>query len=270
MSERSVIQQTIMPVTKEKLIEEFGLLGLKPDDVVIVHTSLSKLGFVIGGAVTVIQALREVVADGVIIMPTQTGDNSNPEEWKNPAVPSDWVPYIKAHTPAFDPDVTPSRGMGKVPELFRTLPGVKRTTHPMDSFAYMSKQPLNLNQPLSPAFGDDSPLAYLVKQQGKVLLIGVGYDVCTLLHHAETKVPNAPRKEMQTSMLQGGQRAWVTYEDFDYGMSDYNTLGYAYEKQQKPSIRRIGKATIRLIDAASLVAFAIPYIETQINKQRTS
>jgi aminoglycoside 3-N-acetyltransferase len=76
--------KTIMPVTKEKLIEEFGLLGLKPDDVVIVHTSLSKLGFVIGGAVTVIQALREVVADGVIIMPTQTGDNSNPEEWKKP------------------------------------------------------------------------------------------------------------------------------------------------------------------------------------------
>jgi aminoglycoside 3-N-acetyltransferase len=265
MSERSVIQQTIMPVTKEKLTEEFRLLGLQSDDVVLVHSSLSKLGFVIGGAVTVIQALMEVVNNGVILMPTQTGDNSNPAEWKNPAVPSDWIPAIIAHMPAFDKDVTPSRGMGRVPELFRTLPGVKRTSHPIDSFAYYSSKSLTLEQPLTPAFGEESPLSYLVQQKGKVLLIGVGYDVCTLLHHAETKIASAPKKQMQTSMLVNGVREWVTYEDIDYGLGDYNQLGYAYERVQKPAIRRIGKATIRLIDAASLVDFAVVNLEPQLN-----
>lgn len=269
MSERSVIQQTIMPVTKEKLIEEFGLLGLKPTDVLLVHSSLSKLGFVIGGAVTVIQALLDVVPEGVIIMPTQTGDNSNPEEWKNPPVPSDWIPYIKEHTPAYHPQWTPTRGMGKIPELFRTLPGVNRTSHPMDSFAYYSKKPLVFDQALTPAFGEESPLSYLYHHGGKVLLIGVGYDTCTLLHYAETRVSDAPQKQMQTSMLVHGKRDWVTYEDFDYGMTDFNQLGYAYEKQQKPAIRRLGKATIRLVDAPSLVDFAIPFIETALHKQRT-
>jgi aminoglycoside 3-N-acetyltransferase len=267
MSERSVIQQTIMPVTKDKLIEEFRLLGLKSDDVVLVHSSLSKLGFVIGGAVTVIQALMEVVNKGVILMPTQTSDNSNPAEWKNPAVPTDWIPAIIAHMPAYDKDVTPTRGMGRVPELFRTLPGVKRTSHPMDSFAYYSARPLKLEQPLTPAFGEKSPLAYLVKKRGKVLLIGVGYDVCTMLHHAETKIAAAPRKQMQTSMLVNGVREWVTYEDIDYGLGDYNQLGYAYEKVKKPAIRRIGKATIRLIDAVSLVKFATLNLEEQLNNK---
>jgi aminoglycoside 3-N-acetyltransferase len=124
MSERQVIQRTRMPITKEKLIEEFKLLGLQSSDTVIVHTSLSKLGYVIGGPVTVIQALQEIVHNGTIIMPTQTGDNSNPEEWKNPAVSSSWIPIIKEHMPAYEPDVTPTRGMGVVPEVFRSMPGV--------------------------------------------------------------------------------------------------------------------------------------------------
>jgi len=96
-------------------------------------------------------------------------------------------------------------------------------------------------------------------------LIGVGYDVCTLLHHAETTLANAPKKQMQTSMLVNGVREWVTYEDIDYGIGDYNQLGYAYEKVNKPAIRRIGKATMRLIDAASLVDFAKVNLEKELH-----
>ena len=108
MSERQVIQKTRMPLTKAKLIEEFKLLGIKPTDSIIVHTSLSKFGFIIGGALTVIQALQDVVTEGTIIMPTQSGDNSNPEEWKNPPVSTSWIPLIKEHSPAYDPAVTPT------------------------------------------------------------------------------------------------------------------------------------------------------------------
>ena len=262
MSERSVIQRTRMPITKAVLKEHFNQLGLTSTDAVIVHASLSKLGYVIGGAVTVIQALQEVLSEGTIIMPTQTGDNSNPEEWKNPAVSSSWFSLIKEHTPAFDPLVTPTRGMGVIPETFRSMPSVVRSNHPMDSFAVWGKDAKQIAsaQELSPAFGDSSPLGSLIANQGKVLLIGVGYESCTLLHHAETNVPGYPTKDYQTAMLQGGQRQWTTYQDFDYSNDSFHALGDAFEETHTIQIRTVGLASVRVIDAPALDAFAVDYL----------
>ena len=262
MSERQVIHRTRMPITKEKLIEEFKLLGLQSSDTVLVHTSLSKLGYVIGGPVTVIQALQEVVHNGTIIMPTQTGDNSNPEEWKNPAVSSSWFEIIKEHMPAFEPDVTPTRGMGVVPEVFRSMPNVFRSNHPIDSFAIWGNnaKAIAASQPLTPAFGDESPLGVLIQNKGKVLLIGVGYDSCTLLHHAETKINDYPTKEVQTAMMVNGKREWSSYNDFDYTADRFNEIGDAFEKDETLSIRKLGIATIRCIDANELDEFAIQYL----------
>ncbi len=48
-------------------------VGLEKGDAVMVHTSLKRMGYVCGGAQTVIEALMEVVGkDGTIMMPTQS------------------------------------------------------------------------------------------------------------------------------------------------------------------------------------------------------
>lgn len=106
-------------------------MGLEEGMVVIVHSSLSAFGWICGGPVTVVQAFMDSVGEeGTIVMPTQTADNSDPSGWQNPPVPQEWWPIIREEMPAFDPEVTPTRGMGKVVEAFRTYPGVKRSVHP--------------------------------------------------------------------------------------------------------------------------------------------
>ncbi len=72
-------------------------------------------------------------------MPAHSGDLSDPGYWENPPVPQDWWPVIRETMPAFDPARTPTRGMGRIAELFRTWPGAIRSNHPVDSFAALGK-----------------------------------------------------------------------------------------------------------------------------------
>jgi aminoglycoside 3-N-acetyltransferase len=140
--------------------------------------------------------------------------------------------------------------------------GCFSSNHPIDSFAIWGKEAKEIaaSQPLTPAFGDESPLGVLIQHKGKVLLIGVGYDSCTLLHHAETKINDYPIKEYQTAMLVNGKREWSSYVDFDYTADRFNDIGDAFENQATLSIRKVGQATIRCIDANELDEFAIQYL----------
>src|SRR4051794_16906227 len=96
---------------------------------VMVHSSLSTLGFVCGGAHTVVQALLDVIGpDGTLMMPTHSGGLSDPAAWGDPPVPETWWETIRATMPAFDATLTPMRSMGAIVDCFRHVPGVRRST----------------------------------------------------------------------------------------------------------------------------------------------
>lgn len=60
-------------ILKEKIVQKLREVDLEKGDVVMAHTSLKRMGYVCGGAQTVIEALMEVVGkDGTIMMPTQS------------------------------------------------------------------------------------------------------------------------------------------------------------------------------------------------------
>ena len=121
MPESATVSNNELPLTVDSLTEQLGVCGLQAGQTVLVHSSMSKLGWVAGGAQAVIQALLRVLGeDGTLMMPTHTTQNTDPGNWSNPPVPESWVPIIRANTPAFDPAITPTRGMGVIPELFRT------------------------------------------------------------------------------------------------------------------------------------------------------
>src|SRR5512135_1478972 len=106
MGEKEVVEKTPLPGTRESLASDFRRLGLYEGMTLLVHSSLSALGWVCGGPVAVIQALMDVLTEaGTLIMPAHSGDVSDPARWCNPPVPADWIPIIRAAMPAFDPAI---------------------------------------------------------------------------------------------------------------------------------------------------------------------
>ncbi|CAM4445108.1 aminoglycoside N(3)-acetyltransferase [Paenibacillus tarimensis] len=259
MSEQELIQSSEWPVTRSSLREELRGLGVGEGDTVIVHSSLSSLGWVCGGPQTVVQALLAAVGSrGTLIMPAQSGDWSDPAEWGNPPVPQEWIDIIYKELPAYDPAVTPTRGMGRIAELFRTFPGTVRSGHPQVSFCANGRHAafITAEHPLTPQFGLSSPLGKLYELNAKVLLLGVGYDSCTSFHLAEAQLADMPEKQMGTAMLEQGERVWKTFTDYAYDADDFANLGADMERRVAVNVGRIGRAECRLFSVKEAVDYA--------------
>lgn len=194
---------------------------------------MSRLGYVIGGAETVVDALLEAVGPaGTVVMQTHTSENSDPAAWKNPPVPEHWWELIREHTPPFRPEATPSRRMGAVPEHFRTRPGALRSQHPSDSCAALGPlaETITRDHPLTPAMGPGSPLARMVEHDVQVLLLGVDHGNNTLLHYAEhlAEWPAKRHGRFASAMLRDGRREWVWRQDLVHDDHDFTELGEAF------------------------------------------
>jgi len=260
MSEAEVISITKEPVTKSRIIHDLRTVGIKPTDTLLVHSSLSKMGFAVGKEITVVNALLETVNKGNLVMPSQSGDNSDPDLWMHPPVPKEWVELIREETPSYDPNTFSTRGMGRVVECFRHFPKVRRSPHPMDSFIARgpkSRWIVKMHD-LTPAFGEISPLARLYDLNAKVLFIGTGYDTCTAFHLAEQRSGTLKTQRQGTKM--NGQ--WVFFEDFNYDTEDFIACGKALEDAQLTKHFKVGQADCIIFEMKSGIDFATEWFKT--------
>ena len=266
MSEHDTINRTKLPNTVSSIVRELTQLNIAKGDNLLVHSSLSSLGWVCGGAQAVVEALLESVGDrGTLTMPAQSGDWSDPSEWGNPPVPQEWFQTIYEEMPAFDAAVTPTRGMGSIAELFRTYPGTLRSQHPQVSFCSNGSiaEYIIADHPLTPQFGEDSPLGKLYNSGAKVLLLGVGFDSCTSFHLAETMLANMPVKKMGTAMFDDGERVWKWFEDYAYDAGDFAELGKSFAEAGAVQRGKIGEAECMFFDLKEAVDFACLWLERQ-------
>lgn len=156
------------PVTQEMLVALFRELSLERDSSLIMHSSLRSLGYVEGGAATVLDALLEVIGpEGNLMLPTFNYSRPLPE-------------------PYYDRDHTPGR-TGAIPEAARKRPGAIRSLHPTHSVAVIGADAAALTRDHLKfrAFGLGSPIDRLAQQGGKVLLLGVGHTSNSMIHLAE-------------------------------------------------------------------------------------
>lgn len=272
MSEADTIDPNALPLTVDSLAQQFAACGLAAGQTVIVHTRMSAFGWVAGGAVAIIQALLRVLTpSGTLMMPTFSSDNTDPANWGNPPVPEHWWQIIRDHSPAYDPRIMPTRGVGVVPELFRTYPGVVRSEHPSLSFAaigpnahYLIENHTSLQRPLD----DESPLGKLYKLDGYVFLLGPDHGNNTSLHLAEYRA-NIPRINIKegSATLVDGVRQWVPYDIEDVDAVDFAELGDAYEVAHNILRGLVGRAEVRFMKQKPLVDFAVNWLEKHRNQQ---
>ncbi|ELZ24294.1 aminoglycoside N3-acetyltransferase [Halosimplex carlsbadense 2-9-1] len=268
MGERDAVDRVDEPATVTTLADDLRGLGVEPGETLLVHASLSALGWVAGDAQAVVDALREAVTDsGTLVMPAYTGQYTDPEAWSNPPVPDDWVETIRAERPPFRPESTPTRGMGAVAECFRGYPDTVRSRHPTVSFAAWGAdtEAVVADHAYDEGLGESSPLAAVYDRGGRVLMLGTGHDTNTSIHLAEYRA-DFPKERVtnEAPVLEDGEALRVEYEDIETDTSDFAELGAEFEAERSEAVTRgtVGAAEARLVDQPALVDFAVDWFET--------
>ena len=165
-------------VSKDDMLTQLKTIGINEGDVVLVHSALSKIGYVSGGAQSVVEALLEAVGEtGHVLMPNSPNNGRQ-------------LDYIR-QLECFDVLNSPSK-LGAISEYFRKLPQAKRSIHPTEPVSCIGPDSAyfvdaHMGQ-LTP-YNEYSPFYRVAKRSGKILMIGVTLDNAgTNLHCLEDAV----------------------------------------------------------------------------------
>ncbi|MGW5677222.1 aminoglycoside 3-N-acetyltransferase [Streptomyces sp. NPDC003860] len=280
MDEMALLKRSDGPVTRSRLGRDLTALGLGGGDTVMFHTQMSAVGYVAGGAPTIVDALRDVVGERGTLMVTCGWNDAPPYDFTD--WPPAWQDVLRAEHPAYDPDLSEAdHNNGRLPEALRRWPGAVRSRHPDASFAALGAGAAELmsDHPWDDPHGPGSPLARLVARGGRVLLLGAPLDTLTILHHAEA-LADAPGKrfvEYEQPILVDGERVWRRFRDIDSEDTafDYTSLvpegTWPFEVIAREALAAgignkglVGAAESHVFDAADLVRFAVAWLERNL------
>ncbi len=163
-------------VDREMLVNSFRNIGLDKGSIVCVHSSLSRLGHVVGGADAIIDALIETVRpEGCIMMPSFSMRGS-------------MMSYLDQGE-IFDVRSSPSQ-VGLITEIFRKWPGVLRSLHPTNSLLAWGERARELlrdhDKSLTP-YGPYTPYGRIAEEKNSFILM-LETHIHSLLHHLQERV----------------------------------------------------------------------------------
>ena len=264
MSEDKVVKKTKMPATIESLQTDLRALGIRPGMVVLVHSSLSAMGWVCGGSVAVVTALQKVLGStGTLVMPAHSSGLG-----ARVVVACNTREYACLRS-----GLTPTRAMGIIAETFRKQRGVLRSSHPLDSFCACGPQASHIvnDHSLSFGMGEHSPLARIYDLHGFVLLLGVGHGNNTSMHLAEYRATFSTKRIVQEGapISVSGSRRWATFEDVDIDSSDFDRIGEDFLRSEAGhAVRRgrVGLADCQLMPQRDVVDFTVGWLEENRSK----
>ena len=155
--------------TKQDLLTSLATIGVDPKGTLKVHMSYKAIGEVEGRGDTVLDALSEYMSQGLLVFPSHT--------WSN----------VNEKNPVMDVLYTPSC-IGKVPELFRLRPGVRRSLHPTHAVAALGADAEEFvagEEHITTPCGVGGVHYKLWERDAQILLIGVNFNRNTYIHGIE-------------------------------------------------------------------------------------
>jgi Aminoglycoside N3''-acetyltransferase len=163
-------------ITKQDIISGFKKIGIEPGMELEVHSSLKSFDYVEGGAITVIEALKETVgSNGSIFMPSLRLSD------RLPISKTDKDLGITCKIKLLNPEEEHS-AMGLIADTFRQMPEVLTG----EGVFRVSAWGRNADK-VSQGF------QYLLDNGGKALLLGVDIYRLTAMHYVEDLLPQKIR-----------------------------------------------------------------------------
>jgi aminoglycoside 3-N-acetyltransferase len=252
------------PKSERQLRQDLGALGVANAMTLMVHSSLSSMGWVVGGAQTVVRALIDVLAaNGTLAMPAATPHCADPETWTDLELPESWLADVRDNLPFFDPRTTPT-AMGAIAEAFRTWPDTLRSNHPLESVCARgdAASEITREHPLSYSEGAGGPFGRLYELDSWVLLLGVGFNRCTALHYAESLVEKRRVTTVRFPVLDNSRRTWIEVPNVaDDNGALFPLIGQEFIATGMARQGLVGDAPSTLFSMRSLVDFAVTCFE---------
>lgn len=252
---------------KKDFVDCFRKIGINYGDCLIVHSSLKKFPFIIGGAKVVVDALLEVVGDdGTIVVPYQRVDNTEPSNWEFPSVDLESVNYIRENFPAFDINSSEDYKMGALIKNIRIRKDVVISKHPVFAFLAIGKMAKficnhqNLDHPL----GLMSPLEKLYNLKSKTLVIGLDYDVATIMHLGEY-LSESKAICLENSMINVGDKDLrISYLTLDFDSDEFIKIGRIMEIKKMINKLNFKRCEIKLFNCQEAVDESKKFFENKL------
>lgn len=232
-------------VTKQSLLEGLSELGVRTGDLLFVHASLRRFGFVQGAEHTVITALLDAVGpQGTVAMPGFTFQlNMVPE-------------------PVFDVTQTPC-WVGRIYETFRTRYSTVRSHHCTHSVCAVGRRAAELcaTHSVTPC-GATSPFPKLAHWGAKLLLLGVGHNSNTTCHAVEEQegLFYMNFRELPGAAIideAGRQRPLPTKIHSPLRKYDFNRLDEPLTREGLQRQQMIGDAVVRCLPVGPMFDYAV-------------
>lgn len=236
-------------VTREMILKGLRDLGIKEGESVGVHSSLSRFGWVEGGADAVIDALLEAVGpEGNIVMPAySTNREEVPLTDEDRAYHVSWKYRILPFDPAREGTWT-----GKITDVFWRRPGARRGSNPVHSLAAMGPRAEELCR------GWDRLLA----ADGRILMLGVGLERCSSMHLAELYA-ELPERILARNRMPQALIERYRGQTMDIGVGPYPNFKLMEEPCRQHGILRegyIGQAPVMTARLKALIDLYAQYL----------
>ncbi|MBQ6701383.1 MAG: AAC(3) family N-acetyltransferase [Clostridia bacterium] len=222
-------------ITKEDIVFSLECMGIKKGDILLLHSALTAIGKVDGGAETVIDAFLETIGEeGTLVMSTLTG-------WFAP----------------FDAKTSPSI-VGYLSEAFRHRKGVLRSLHPVHSVAAYGKYAEYITKDhdkCETGCGEGTPYLKIAELGGKAMLLGVDMDRNTTMHSMEEAIDAKYLLTLDIpapTYIDGYKNKKFTLKKFPPGHRDFLAMTPYLRKNDLMNEGKIGNALVKVIDVKGM------------------